>query len=75
MATSTVYTAGIHTKSDETCLDIYYLIWLDGIEKATDIRSAQPKLQSIINRLETFQDVAECQKFIEERSEKAEQLS
>ncbi|CAF4940366.1 unnamed protein product, partial [Rotaria socialis] len=42
--------------------------WLDANSNAKDTRDTEQKLRSIINHLKKFQDVKQCQKFIEERS-------
>ncbi|CAF2209843.1 unnamed protein product [Rotaria magnacalcarata] len=49
-------------------LEIFSLIWLDANTVAKDIQAAEQKLRSVINQLKKFQDVAQCQKYIEERS-------
>ncbi|CAM4962289.1 unnamed protein product [Rotaria socialis] len=50
------------------CLEIFYLIWLDANANGKETRDTEQKLRSIINNLKKFQDVKQCQKYIEERS-------
>ncbi|CAF1595707.1 unnamed protein product [Rotaria magnacalcarata] len=49
-------------------LEIFYLIWLDANANGKETRDTEQKLRSIINNLKKFQDVKQCQKYIEERS-------
>lgn len=49
-------------------LQMFYLIWLDSNSK--DDRHAEEKLQSILNKLETFEDVSKCFEYIKQTSEK-----
>ncbi|CAF4959412.1 unnamed protein product, partial [Rotaria sp. Silwood1] len=51
-------------------LEIFCLIWLDTNANATEIRDTEQRLRSIINHLKKFKDVEQCQKYIEERSQK-----
>ncbi|CAF3764548.1 unnamed protein product [Rotaria sp. Silwood1] len=44
---------------------IIYLIWLDANVNIEEVRDTEQKLSSIINHLKQFQDVKQCQKFIE----------
>ncbi|CAF1356904.1 unnamed protein product [Rotaria sordida] len=59
-----------HKNTDDMYLEIFCLIWLDAGANAKDIRDTEQNLRSIINRFKKFQDVRQCQKFIEERSQK-----
>ncbi|CAF1417932.1 unnamed protein product [Rotaria sp. Silwood1] len=53
---------------DQYC-EIFCLIWLDARANAKDVRDTEQKLRSIINRLKKFQDVKQCQKYIEQISQ------
>ncbi|CAF2828174.1 unnamed protein product [Rotaria sp. Silwood2] len=69
MATAMPTTDEFHTKVNDMELEIFSLIWLNANTKITDNRDTEQKLRSIINRLTKFQNVNECQKFIEEKSQ------
>ncbi|CAF1493037.1 unnamed protein product, partial [Rotaria sp. Silwood1] len=57
------------TTSEDMRLEIFYLIWLDSNITAEDNRDTEQRLRSIINRFKKFQDVKECQKYIEHQSQ------
>ncbi|CAF4572913.1 unnamed protein product, partial [Rotaria socialis] len=57
-----------YTTGEDMCLEIFYLIWLDANANGKETRDTEQKLRSIINNLKKFQDVKQCQKYIEERS-------
>ena len=57
-----------YTTGEDIRLEIFCLIWLDANANTKDTRETEQKLRSIINHLEKFQDVKQCQKYIEERS-------
>ncbi|CAF4398940.1 unnamed protein product, partial [Rotaria sp. Silwood2] len=59
-----------HTKTDDMRLEIFCLIWLDANANVEENRNTEQRLHSIINRLMKFQDIKQCQKYIEERSQK-----
>ncbi len=50
-------------------LEIFCLVWLDDNTDSKDARKNNPKLLSIINRLENFGNVKDCRKFVEQRSQ------
>ncbi|CAF2772323.1 unnamed protein product, partial [Rotaria sp. Silwood2] len=50
--------------------DISCIIWLDANVNTNERRSAEQKLASIVKHFEKFQDKEQCQKYIEEQSEK-----
>ncbi len=50
------------------CLEVFGLIWLDA--NPQEGRDSEQKLRSIINRLNKFQTVKQCQEYIENRTEK-----
>ena len=64
LPTHNPYKTGVNNQ-----LELFSLIWLDATGDAVENRNTHQKLRSIINHLERFQDVSECQKFIEQRSE------
>ncbi|CAF4916823.1 unnamed protein product, partial [Rotaria socialis] len=68
MATAMSPNDNFYTADDDMRLEIFCLIWLDANSNAKDTRDTEQKLRSIINHLKKFQDVKQCQKFIEERS-------
>ncbi|CAF2088695.1 unnamed protein product [Rotaria magnacalcarata] len=68
MATAISPNDNFYTADDDMRLEIFCLIWLDANSNAKDTRDTEQKLRSIINHLKKFQDVKQCQKFIEERS-------
>ncbi|CAF2134766.1 unnamed protein product [Rotaria magnacalcarata] len=57
-----------YTAGEDMRLEIFYLIWLDANANGKETRDTEQKLRSIINNLKKFQDVKQCQKYIEERS-------
>ncbi|CAF4079781.1 unnamed protein product, partial [Adineta steineri] len=70
MASASSSTDVSHNKSDEMHLEIFCLLWLNASSSTKEGRDTEPKLRSIINHLKKFQDAAECQKYIQERSTK-----
>ena len=69
MTTAASLKDNLNTTDKDKDLDIFCLIWLDANPNAQDIRDTEQKLSSIINQLKKFQNVEECQNFIEERTE------
>ncbi|CAF1529349.1 unnamed protein product [Rotaria sp. Silwood1] len=69
MATVVPQTDTSHIDADDMSLEIFCLIWLDANTSVEDNRDTEQKLRSIINRLKKFQDVEQCQKYLEESSE------
>lgn len=57
--------------SNENYLEVFSIIWLNN--SADDIETAEQNLRSIINRFKIFQDVKECQNYIQNKS-KQDQL-
>ena len=49
-------------------LETFLLCWLDAGINTDDNRETQKQLQSIINQLTTFDNISECQQFIESHS-------
>ena len=70
MVTAVLSNDGFDTNVDDDHLEIFCLIWLDRKMNIKDPRNTEQKLRSIINRLKKFQDVKQCQQYIEQRSEK-----
>jgi exonuclease V gamma subunit len=56
----------IYPNDDDKHLEIFCLIWLDANGKES--RDTEQNLRSVINYLKKFQDVQQCQQYIEERS-------
>jgi hypothetical protein len=54
--------------SNDNHLEIFSLIWLDANNNIKDNRDAEQELRTIINHFKEFQDVKECQKYIEQKS-------
>ena len=69
MAAAFAPTYDYYTNLDDQPLEIFCLIWLDDNMDAKDNRHTEQQLRAIINRLKKFQDVKQCQKYIEERSQ------
>ncbi|UJR19896.1 hypothetical protein I4U23_023029 [Adineta vaga] len=57
-------------KSNDKQVELFCLIWLDSNPNADETLNAEQKLRSIINSVKKFQDVKQCQKYIEECSHK-----
>ncbi|CAF1019710.1 unnamed protein product [Adineta steineri] len=70
MATALLPNDDIHTNTNDKYLEIFSLIWLDANVYVKDTRKTEVKLRSIINHIKKFQDVKQCQQYIEQRSKK-----
>ncbi|CAF1065659.1 unnamed protein product [Adineta steineri] len=70
MATAVLPNDDFHTNIDDKSLEIFSLIWLDTNVNVKDIRDTEVKLRSIINHIKKFQDVKQCQHYIEQTSQK-----
>jgi hypothetical protein len=70
MATAVLSNDDFQTSIDDKNLEIFSLIWLDENVNVKDTRDTEQKLRSIINHLKKFQDVKQCQQYIEQRSKK-----
>jgi hypothetical protein len=68
MATPLLSNDDFHTNTDDKYLEIFSLIWLDKDVDVKGTRNTEQKLRSIINHLKKFQDVQQCQQYIEQRS-------
>jgi hypothetical protein len=69
MATTILPCDEFQTNTDDKNLEIFSLIWIDENVNIKDTRDTEQKLRSIINQLKKFQDVKQCQQYIEQRSE------
>jgi hypothetical protein len=70
MASAVLSKNDLPMKIDDTNLEIFSLIWLDQNVNIIDNKDTEQKFRSIINHLKKFQDVKQCQQFIEQRSKK-----
>ncbi|CAF0847220.1 unnamed protein product [Adineta steineri] len=70
MATAVLSNDDFHTNTDDKRLEIFSLIWLDAIVNVKDTRDTEVKLRSIINHIKKFQDIKQCQRYIEQTSQK-----
>ncbi|CAF1427681.1 unnamed protein product [Adineta steineri] len=57
------------TNTDDKSLEIFSLIWLDANVNVKDTRDTEVKLRSIINYIKKFQNVKQCQQYIEQTSQ------
>ncbi|CAF2096809.1 unnamed protein product [Rotaria magnacalcarata] len=69
MAVATLSHEDFDTNNDDRYLGLFCLIWLDANINAKETRDTEQNLRSIINNLKKFQDVKQCQEFIERRSQ------
>ena len=70
MATALPLNYEIDTNTNNNHLEIFSLIWLDGDVNANGSRDIEQKLRSVINYLKKFQDIKQCQKYIEQTTQK-----
>ena len=70
MATAVLPNDDFDTNVDDNHLEIFSMIWLDITMNINETRNTEQKLRSIINHLKKFQDVKQCQQYIEQRSQK-----
>ncbi|CAF1099350.1 unnamed protein product [Adineta steineri] len=70
MATAVLPDDDFHTNADDKSLEIFSLIWLDANVDVKDTRDTEVKLRSIINHIKKFQDIKQCQQYIEQTSQK-----
>ncbi|CAF1197322.1 unnamed protein product [Adineta steineri] len=69
MATAVLPNDDFYTNTDDKSLEIFSLIWLNANVDVKDARDTEVKLRSIINHIKKFQDIKQCQQYIEQRSE------
>lgn len=70
MAATFLPNDNVHTNNDDNHLEIFCLIWLDVNVNIKEIRDTESKLRTIINHLKKFQNIQQCQQYIEQRSTK-----
>jgi hypothetical protein len=70
MAAADLRNDDFQTNTDNQNLEIFCLIWLDAVQDLKEIKKTERKLRSIINSLKRFQDVKQCQQYIEQTSQK-----
>jgi hypothetical protein len=70
MAITVLSNNDFQMSTNDKNLEIFSLIWLDENVNVKDTRDTEQKLRSIINHLKKFQDVKQCQQYIEQRSKK-----
>ncbi|CAF3898017.1 unnamed protein product, partial [Adineta steineri] len=70
MATALLPNDDFYTNTDDKSLEIFSLIWLDATVNVKDTRDTEVKLRSIINHIKKFQDIKQCQQYIEQTSQK-----
>ncbi|CAF1551654.1 unnamed protein product [Adineta steineri] len=70
MATAALPNDDFHTNTNDKSLEIFSLIWLDSNVNVKDTRETEVKLRSIINHIKKFQDIKQCQQYIEQTSQK-----
>ena len=58
------------TSDDNENLELFCLIWLDTNNKVEEARETEQQFRCISHHLKKFQDVKQCQQYIEEKSEK-----
>ncbi|CAF1429283.1 unnamed protein product [Adineta steineri] len=68
MATALLPNDDFYINTDNKSLEIFSLIWLDADVNVKDTRDTEVKLRSIINHIKKFQDVKQCQHYIEQTS-------
>lgn len=68
MATSDLPIDGSITNTEDQPLEMFCIVWLDANTNIEQNRTAEQELRSIINHLQKFQDVAQCEKYIRKRS-------
>ncbi|CAF3676986.1 unnamed protein product [Rotaria sordida] len=69
MAGTIIPADDIYTNANDSNLETLCLIWLDANVNVKYIQDTERQLCSIINRFKTFQNVEQCQKYIERRSQ------
>jgi hypothetical protein len=66
MATNIPSDDNFHTNADDMRLETFCIIWLDASGSSEDIRDTEQQLRSMINHLKKFQNIEQCQKYIEQ---------
>jgi hypothetical protein len=70
MATTILLKDEFQKNTDDKNLEIFSLIWLDENVNIKNTQDTEEKLRSVINHLKKFQDVKQCQQYIEQKSKK-----
>ncbi|CAF1352377.1 unnamed protein product [Adineta steineri] len=70
MATALLPNDDFYKSTNVKSLEIFSLIWLDANVDVKGTRDTEVKLRSIINHIKKFQDINECQKYIQQTSQK-----
>ncbi|CAF1383499.1 unnamed protein product [Adineta steineri] len=70
MATARLPNDDFYKNNDDKSLEIFSIIWLDANVDVKGARNTEVKLRSIINHIKKFQDVKQCQQYIEQASQK-----
>ncbi|CAF4147861.1 unnamed protein product, partial [Adineta steineri] len=70
MATAVLSNDDFYANTDDKRLEIFSLIWLDANVNVKDTRGTEVKLRSIINHIKKFQDIKQCQQYIQQTSQK-----
>lgn len=70
MAAAITSTDQFDKNTGATSFEIFSIVWLDTHTNATDLRSTEQALRAIINHLIKFQNLPDCQKYVEDCSEK-----
>jgi plasmid stabilization system protein ParE len=61
--------SAVDSENETDNLEIFSFIWLDAIEDIEEIQKTEKKLRKIINHLKRFNNVKQCQQYIEQISE------
>ncbi|CAF1433515.1 unnamed protein product [Adineta steineri] len=67
MANLGLSAANTDRNADNEHLELFCLVWLNA--NAIENRNTEQKLRSVINHIKTFQDVEQCQEYIEQTSQ------
>jgi hypothetical protein len=60
----------VQTNTHDNNLEMFCLIWLDENINIKETRDIESNLRTIINHLKKFQNIQQCQHYIEQRSKK-----
>jgi hypothetical protein len=68
MTTAAASSTTSQTNNDESHLETACLIWLDSNVNSDENRGVQQRLRSIINYFKKFNDIQQCQTYVEQQS-------
>jgi hypothetical protein len=68
MATGIPSNDDVDANTDDNHLETFCLIWLNTNVNVEKTRDTEQKLRSIINHLKIFEDIEQCQQYIEQKS-------